>query len=252
MNIVFFTNQLEIGQIFIQEFSKKGHTCKLQKHFASLFTELSELPFQFDLICAEYTMYNHENYNLPSELLKSNILAPVIFYNEPCLLTPNRSSTWYQQIKEQHILTQKNTERTNLISKNLSDYKNFFIELQNLVESETLSPYIPLMQKPKSIPAELKTSLLDTLTKLNQTEDLSILKVKLKLPDNLFTLLSILNEQKTPVGLTELAKLYSQKNDSITEDSLKVQISNLRKYLNKDETESLYVQKNKDGYFLVK
>ena len=122
------------------------------------------------------------------------------------------------------------------------DYVQVFSIIKEVIESPSISPYIPLMQQPLQFPEELslRNKIFDKISKQND-DSITLLKKRIKIPDNLFYLLKVLYENKEK-GLTleEIIECYKKDDKSLTINSLRVFISKLKKLLSED-SESQYL-----------
>ena len=98
------------------------------------------------------------------------------------------------------------------------------------------------MQQPLQFPEELslRNKIFDKISKQND-DSITLLKKRIKIPDNLFYLLKVLYENKEK-GLTleEIIECYKKDDKSLTINSLRVFISKLKKLLSED-SESQYL-----------
>lgn len=252
MRVYIFTKQLEIGYILAEEFHKLGHFTLVFSDTESMFLAMKNTLEQPDLIAADYTIFNHENFNFNETLETENILTPVIYYNEPCITRGNRRLTWMGNIKEKMTVAYKDSRKYEFYSNNLSEYQKLFEVLQQLVESDELSQYIPLMQKPKPLPEDLKKSFLERLKENSFDSLIFTFKKRNKLPQNLYNLLLLFNEHKDEfISAEDLSLIYSDRYKSITATSMKVLISKLKHYIQDDAECIFYIAKNKKGYKLI-
>jgi len=252
MKVYIFTKQMEIGYILAEEIHKLGHYTQVFSDTESLFLNMKNNLQQPDLIAADYTIFNHDNFNFKKTLEEENFLTHVIYYNEPCITRGNRRLSWMGSVNEKLAISSKDSKNYNFYIDNLEEYRRLFEVLQQLVESEELSQYIPLMQKPKPLPESIKKSFFERLKENSFDSLLFSFKKRNHLPANLYNLLLILNENReTSVSALELSRLYSNRHAQISETSIKVLISKLRHYISEDAECIFYIAKNKKGYKLI-
>lgn len=252
MRVYIFTKQMEIGYILAEEIHALGHFALVFADTESMFLAIKNSLDQPDLIAADYTIFNHENFNFSETLARENIFTPIIYYNEPCLTRGNRRLSWMGSIKEKMVVSAKDPVRYEFYVKNMESYRRLFEVIQQLVESEELSQYIPLMQKPKPLPDNFKKSLLAKLREDSLDSLIFTFKKRNKLPRNLFNLLQILNENRNySISAEDLSDIYSDKFSPITVKSIKVLISQLKHYIEEDAECVFYIAKNKNGYKLI-
>lgn len=245
MRIFIYSTQCEIGQIINDHLSSIGNTCFLFATEKQLAEGLKTLGVYPDLLILDYTMYNHELFNIRNYFKELSINIPVIFYNDPCLTSASRKNHWLSQI----TILYKIDKQTKL-----PEYQFLFKNLEELIESEELSPYIKLMQKPLSIPNILKKQSFNlTLIREKFNENINTFRENVSLPNNLYYLLSIFHKNDTrPLTLNDIRNSYKSDNKSITESSLKVLISNLRKQIEKDPSCKFRIHNKRGLYKLEK
>lgn len=252
MRVYIFTRQMEIGYILAEELHKLGHFSLVFSDTESMFLAMKNTIEQPHLIAADYTLFNHENFNFGKTLEKENFLTPVIYYNEPCPTRGSRCLSWLGTIKEKMTICQQDSKKLDFYEKNLEEYKKLFEAIVQLVESDELSQYIPLMQKPKVLPEDFKKSFLQRLKEDSFDSLLFTFRKRTNLPHNLFNLLLILNENRNNnLSALELSEIYSERHSHISETSIKVLISKLKHYIEEDPECIFYIVRNKYGYKLI-
>lgn len=252
MKIYVISTQKEIGEIIFDELKNKGHEVLNLTGTNSLFSTIANDKVTPDLLVLDYLLYNHDNFDLEEALKEEKCYTPFIFYNDPCLTRNSRSRHWNGLIQEKIIVREKTNPFCIVYNRKKDEYLKVFDFLEKLVEAESLCPYIELMQKPKPFPRELKKSLFTRLKEHDNTKSINNLKNRTNLPKNLYNLLLILQEnKKNPLSAEELAQIYSKKYALITENSIKVLLSNLRKKIQQDKKSDFFIQRTKEGYVLI-
>jgi len=224
---------------------------RLSEHFCHVFTDLDKFYNAFknlhnppDLFVIDYSMYNHEIFNLTNYMDNVRYRIPSIFYNDPCIIAGNRPDHW------QHIIRitygYKDTQ-------NPDEYYEVYKIIASVVEDPDISQYIPLMQKPKMLPENFYVTKMYRDTSLKEARRrLLDFKLKTKMPDNLFFIMELLyiNEDKA-LPLEEIQKEYSEQIRSITKESLIVQISKLKKIIKNNPEANYAIIRQKSGYRLL-
>lgn len=252
MKIYIDSTQIEIAEILSDELKKMKHDVLNLTNTNSLFSTIQNSKPHPDLLVLDYLIFNHDIFNFASALESIKCYSPFIFYNEPCITRNSRSSHWAGLIQEKINITEEKTPLAELFNKNKEKYLKIFLHIEKLVESKELSPYIKLMQKPKPFPNEIKKSLFERLKEHDDYKLVYDFKTRTKLAENLFNLLLILQESRaTPLNADELAQIYSEKHNFISDNSIKVLISNLRKEIRSDTKCKFFIQKTKKGYILI-
>lgn len=247
MTIYIYLPQPDIGQIIFDELSAAS-----QDNLCFLFLspgELSKTVFNQktlpDLLILDYVSINHDLFNLYNYAKNHDLNFPVIFYNDPCLTKSTRAKHWMSQ-----ITLLKNYKKDT----DLTLYEPVFQVLQDLIESEELSPYINLMQKPKPLPNYLKrkTFTLNNIIKKNN-DGIEDFKNRVNLPKNLYFLLKIFQKYKeTPLSIEKIQDVYESEDKKISPQSLKVLISNLRGEIKKDKNCNFLISNEEGFYYFIK
>lgn len=228
MKIFIFSLQREITQIISDHLTDKGHLCfpfLMQEDISVTLQNQKKLP---DLLILDYMTFNHEIFNIFTYLKTLNLKVPVVFYNDPCLIRSTRSAHWMAIMESmQPIINEKD----------LSIYTDVLKDLEDLIESEELKPYITLLQPPKQIPLSMvKESYTLHYLKENRNDCIYQFLERSKIPKNIFYLLDLMQKNKdSELTLKDIASLYALDGKTITEESLKVLMSRLRKYIREDK-----------------
>lgn len=209
--------------------------------FYTIFTNLINLP---DLVILDYTIFNHEIFDVDEYMKSNHLTVPKIYYNDPCLTFPYRPKHWETLLSLSSVYNQKT---------NKDEYKAVLKIIAEVVEDPVLSPYINLIQKPPKLPKELYVTNMYNETSMKESFfDLISFKEKTKMPDNLFTLLEILyREKKSALSLEQIQQEYEENCRKISLSSLRSQISNLKKILKENSEAKLVIIKRKEGYQLL-
>lgn len=233
MNVCIYTPILELAEILTQKIESTGQNCFKFNSQESLVEFLASVKYLPDLLILDYTTINHNLFNIYTELQSIDKLFPIIFYNDPCLVSKDRTKHWKTIID---FFIQKKEDSFE------EDYITVFSIIKKVIESPSIRPYIPLMQQPLQFPEELslRNKIFDKISKQND-DSITLLKKRIKIPDNLFYLLKVLYENKEK-GLTleEIIECYKKDDKSLTINSLRVFISKLKKLLSED-SESQYL-----------
>lgn len=241
MTVYIYSTQYEIGEIICDHLSSLKHLCFNFRTTSDLTIGLHNLKIYPDLLILDYLSFNHDLFNLYNHFYTENIKIPVMFYNDPFITATTRAKHWLSQIQ----LLQSYCKLSDIQS-----YKNIFAEIQKIIESEELRPYIKLMQTPLPMPSHLQKTPL-TLNNIQELQNdyINDFKERAKLPNNLFYLLSLMQQNKE-MSLTaeDIKKLYERDGKSITEKSIKVLISKLRTEIYKDK-KCKFILSNKDGLY---
>ena len=241
MIICIYSQIQELSEVIAENIESLGECCFKFSNELSLTEFLSSVKNLPDLLILDYNCFNHEIFDLPGTLRSINKLFPVIFHNDPCLIHPKRSLHWQMQIKLIYDVT--NEEQ-------LESYLKVFEEIEKIVESPELKPYIPLMQTPLPFPQkESKTKRLFEKLQIDTTLSLQNFKKRTNLPENLYYLLQLFyNKREQFISIQEIIEEYKKNNKTITEASLRVSISRLKKKLAEDKENTFFLHKQNDKY----
>lgn len=248
MNVFVYSTQPYIGQIICDHLTEKGHLCFCFNSQEEISITLMKIQTPPDLLVLDFISYNHDDFNIYNFLANQKLTLPLIFYNEPCLTMSTRSRHWKSQIMlNQNSFFKKDS------SINIDSYDEIFKDIEELVESEELSPYISLMQKPQPLP-EYMIPKRYSLEYIRNTKNDFIFEFKKRsgLPNNLFYLLSIFQKNKEfALSLSDIQKFYRNDGKEISESSLKVLISRLRTKIREDRQCKFIILKKKGLYQFV-
>jgi len=242
MIIFFITFQPEICHIIADNLP--DHSCYVFDGFDGAISVMENMINLPDLLVLDYTMHNHEIFDINEfmDLIKKRI--PKIYYNDPCIVAGTRAEHW-------DCLTRLSHGYKRGIDPQI--YIDVFTRIENVIENPDISQYIPLMQKPKPMPKNLYiTKMYNEESMKNAFNRLLTFKLKAKVPENLFFLLELLyRSQGKPLTLEELQKQHEEDCRSIKTSSLKCQISKLRKILAQYPEFKYVIVKRQNGYLLL-
>jgi len=248
MIIYLCSTQPEINIILSRELEKAGHMCytfNTKKMFAYAMTTAKVYP---DLLVLDFLLINHEILDIYKMINDQKVYLPLIFYNDPCLTNPSRTEHW---INENYILLNEKNKNEDTYDENR--YREVYKLIENTITADSIKPYIALMQDPKPFPDELKIDkIFDNISnvKISSTE-LNNLIADIQLPKNLIKLLQILYDNPhIYLSREDLLNQYSRKTLKVSQSTLNVLISNLRKYLAKTEKYKFKILVEEAGYKL--
>lgn len=221
MKVFIFSKQREIAQIITDHLSDKGHLCFSFYRLNYLREIIETTDNRPDLLILDYLTFNHAFFDIYHFFERRKYNIPIVFYNEPCLIVPERSEHWRIQIEY---------KQNYYLKLDLNNYKQILQDLEDLIEAPEFKPYISLLQPPKTLP---KKFIHDQLTldyiRENENDCIYEFKKNIKLSESLFYILEILQKNKSePMALKDILKQYEKDGKHITENSLKVEISRLR------------------------
>ena len=197
-----------------------------------------------DLLVLDYTMHNHEIFDINEfmDLVKRHI--PKIYYNDPCIVAGTRADHWHLLLKYANGYKSDSDPEV---------YKDVFKRIEEVIEDPDISQYIPLMQKPRPLPKDFYvTKMYKEASMKDSNNRLISFKLKTKIPENLYFLLELLyRSQSSPLSLEELQKQYTDELRDIKISSLKCQISKLRRILEDNPEYKFAIVKRKSGYLLL-
>ena len=245
MKIFIYSPQREISYIIADTLSCNGNHCIAFERADDLSSLLRNMIKGPDLLILDYLSFNHDLFDINKYFKCLNKKIPVIFFNDPCLTRSSRSLHWKALLELLHPDFQ---------SQEIQKYYEIFIELEDLVESTELSPYIALMQPHKALPEEMiKDKYTLQYIKDSSNDCILSFKERNKLPNNLYYLLSLLQKNKaTPLGLNQIIDIYNTDGKSISDKSLRVLISKLKKLIREDKNCGFLIHQDNGSYRFVR
>jgi len=141
MVIFFITFQPEICHIIADHIP--DHSCYIFEGFDGAISVMQNMKNLPDLLVLDYTMHNHETFDINEfmDIIKRRI--PKIYYNDPCIIASTRADHWDFLIKYSHGYKRDIDPKI---------YYDVFQRIEKVIEDPDISQYIPLMQKPKPLP----------------------------------------------------------------------------------------------------
>lgn len=241
MKVFIYSVHRDIGQIIQDHLSDKGHLCFTFIKKDDFIQTLKDFKRKPDLLILDYMLFNHDCYNIFSDFGHQGFLIPIVFYNDPCLTHPSRKTHWHALIS--HL-------QPYLLDYKAEAYESILCELEELIESQTLKPYISLLQPPKQLPRQfIKDPCTLQYLQENDCDCICKFKKRVNLPNNLYYLLSILqSHQDEPLTLSQIIEIYKADNKSISIDSLRVHLSNLKKTMRNDKDCNFIICRNENRY----
>lgn len=243
MKVYIFSTQREIGQLITDQLSLKDHLCYPFHTFELLKDFVTKNTLKPDLLILDYLSFNHDIFNIYRYFDRYKHHVPVVFYNDPCLLRPSRCEHWLLLIQRLQNF---------YLKFDLEKYRPILQDLEDLVESPSVKPYIYLFAKPKPLPPMLIKDPY-TLEFVNTHNDsLSYFQKEIHLRPSLFYLLSLLYKHQTSeISQEEILELYQEDGKQMTIQSLKVLISQLRQIIRKNHQCGFFIYSHDKKYKIV-
>ena len=245
MKIFIYSPQMEISQIISDHLQEKENLCFVFENFSEVTCEVMNQKKPPDLLILDYLSFNHDLFNIYEFFSKKNLFLPVIFYNDPCLTRSTRTAHWLAQIDA--LLCKS-------ITKDFSKYEPLFLYLEELIESDEFRPYISLLQPAKDLPPDLiKDKYTLQYLKENSDDCIFSFKERTNIPQNIFYLLKLMQKNKDmQLSIKDIQDLYKDNGKEITETSIKVLLSKLRKYIRDDHECNFLIYHEKDRYRFIR
>lgn len=251
MNVYFFSKNLNLAYLISSELEKRNFSCTPFTKQEVIVEAIYKTKYLPDIILMDYTVFNHNFFNIYNLIKKKGIFLPILFYNDPCLYSEDYILNWQIHLEQIYQM---------YLSDDIKNSRNFVKQYDSLLEAlhellivKGLKEYIPCMQKPKEFPScySIQNRLDNPFTDNKDITEVKQLIKKIKLKQNLAFLLEFLYVNKnTPVSYRKIKMHYEDNNMEIKESSLPVLISKLRKELQKESDCNISITKNKDGYTL--
>lgn len=238
MIIIFYTTQPEVCHIIAEKLS--NHSCFIFTRQDLVYSAVDNMINPPDLLVLDYLVYNHSSFNVYHFMHDNNKEIPLIFYNDPCIITSTRTLFWL------HFLEMNYPDTIDFSNE---EFINVLKKIEETVESNELKPYIKLMQQPKPFPEYMRrTEFYGHVIETNSPDIIYRFKDDTKMPNNLFYLLEILFEYRDrTVSLDEIRERYTKHYRKISETSLKVHLSELNTLMKNNENFDFVLIKKKDG-----
>ena len=245
MKIFIYSPQMEISQIISDHLQEKENLCFVFENFSEVTCEVLNQKKPPDLLILDYLSFNHDLFNIYEFFSKKNLFLPVIFYNDPCLTRSTRTSHWLAQFDA--LLCKS-------VAKDFSKYEPLFLYLEELIESDEFRPYISLLQPAKDLPSDfIKDKYTLQYLKENSDDCISSFKERTNIPQNIFYLLKLMQKNKDiHLSIKDIQSLYKDNGKEITETSIKVLLSKLRKYIRDDKECNFLIYHEKDKYRFIR
>lgn len=249
MTIYLLSLHKDVLKIISDELEKLEHKCVIFSNESVLFNTFNKKNIAPDLLAIDYTMWNHDIFPILTYLKEQNFFQPFLYYNDPCPVLPDRCEHWCIQLRTLiNMFPMKTLEEEYAF---IDNYRPVFKQIQNIVESKALSPYIPLMQAEKPLPEGLP--LVNTYKFLQsgilRRESIYDFAKKVSLPKNLLFLLSMFSENiNVPLSKKQIINYYVDNGKKLKEESITVLISNLKKYIEKDALCKYTIAKKGESY----
>lgn len=252
MTLYLYSHNMELIQIIAEELRKHDHFCVCFKDLNSFLCAINEGNRAPDLAVLDYTVWNHQLFNFVSYQHFHNLFLPFIYFNDPC---PMASFPMHWEMIL-NALCAKFPLKVPLEQQDkfIENYTKVLSDLAEIINSDNLKPYIPLLQKPKKLPDDLPLrNTFDFLGKLNPPAfNLEEFKNKTKLPENLEFLLKIfLDKPGSALSSDHICNEYHKQSKQMTETSLGATISKLKKYLRLDENCPYIISSTNKVYTLL-
>ena len=250
MNVFLCTTQPEVFCFLTRRIQNAGNNCIMFSNLMGIITAIDNSKIPPDLVIMDYTLENHLVTDNPYDrIYKKKLYMPLIFYNDPCIAEGARVSVWKELIKEFNDKKFIPEGRTNVPK--IEDIEKILVIVNNFIESEDFRPYIKLMQRPKPFP---KNFTIDYLAQSMESDlihynRINTFKEEHNLSENLYALLQIFFDSRNiELKTSQILKMYAQKKAKISEKSLGVLISNLRKAFKEAEDCTFSIKKVPGGY----
>lgn len=237
---IYSYKQPDICNLIVTLLNKNNHEGKIYSSMDKMISDLKIIHRMPDVIIMDYQSFNHEIFNMEEYFFNEDRAIPYIFYNDPCPTSYCLSNHWLYQTIRFNKLRKRETAY---------DYLILYTDLEDIITSPDYSPYISLICKPKPLPENL----IFTEHDYHNENELLDFKNRSGIPENLYKLLIILYKNKAHyLSLNDIIRLYAEEYKNITEASLKVMISNLKKNMIKDQKFNYMIVREEGNYRLIK
>lgn len=231
--VIYSYNQPEISQIIAERLRIEGYQGESFSDSLKMFETIKIMHIKPDVIILDYQTFNHDIYDINFPIFYERLEIPVIYYNDPCPTSYSLANHWiYQTIR---FYKQRRQETP-------YEYLEIFSDLEDIVLDENLMPYINLLCQPKTLVQD-NPAHKDPYDTFIENFDM---------PKNLsFLFYFFITNKEKKITIKDIQNYYTQNSKSISESSLKVMISNLRKFFENNQESDLYLCKKGDFYILI-
>lgn len=252
MNLYLFSFRMELIQIIADELRKKSHSCVCFNNMNSFLCAINTGKKAPDLAIIDYTVWNHQLYDFGAYQRKHNLFLPFIYFNDPCPMGPY--IIHWEIMLNTMLIKFPGRIRKEQEELFINRFKTILKDLSQIVNSEILKPYIPLIQKAKDLPEGLPIkNPLDYLSKLTpKSFDFNKFKEKVNLPPSSEFIFKIfLANVEKPLSVANICEEYHKQSKEMSEKSVGPVISKLKQYLRKDEDCPYVISSENKNYVLL-
>ncbi len=150
MVVYFLTKQPELCHLIAEQLKKSFHVCNVFTDSEELYGAVkSNGSERIDLIALDYSLFEHDVFN-PFEILihDEKSIIPVIYYNDPFPASNEMAAYW--KVKNRSCYKEKIPEEK------LNQIYPLLKQIQNIVNSDNINPYISVICRPKVLLKEEK------------------------------------------------------------------------------------------------
>ena len=141
MVVMFLTREADVCEELASRLKDEGYIVSVFSSDKSFFSALEKSPSSVDVLCIDYSFFDHFSFNIFSYLKENSLLIPVVFYNNPHPLREDLSLSWQMQNKSLFPEAMQKTDE--------KQFALFCTKLYELVTDTTLCEHISLLASPR-------------------------------------------------------------------------------------------------------
>jgi hypothetical protein len=217
-----------------------GNTCCVYTEKSLFYEAVANMKKAPDLLLLDYLVFNHDTFNVYRYLEEINRMIPLLFYNDPLPSPETRVRYWQMMLSLYYSDT----------SINLTLYTPLLGLLAQIIGSDTVLPYLSLLQPPRPYTAcgEETTAQHRRDLLIHTEEQLFTAKHHRSTQHALYKILQENGEK--PVSISELHRRLEEKNIFLQTSTIYAELSRLRSYIRKKEVHEIDICRTRTGYSL--
>lgn len=240
MVVYFLTKQPELCSLIADQLKKSFHICSIFTDSAELYGAVTQNGSgKIDLIALDYSLFEHDIFN-PFEILlhDEKSIIPVIYYNDPYPESSEMAAYW--KAKNRSCYGEK------LPEEKLHQIYPLFKQLQNIVNSERINPYISVICKPRTF--ILKNSFIS-----RQKFSPEQYRLQKNMPQSRYDLFMLFYRNKDiPLTSSWLCEQMWNENSLARQNALYSYIHDLRKFFSSDETKLFSIERQENSCYVFR
>lgn len=240
MVVYFLTKQPELCNLIAEQLRKSFHVCSIFTDSAEMYGAVTQNGSdKIDLLALDYTLFEHDVFN-PFDVLIQNekCIIPVIYYNDP--FPQSNEMAVYWKAKNRNCYKEKISEQK------LMQIFPILKELQDIVNSERINPYMSVICRPKML---MTNDSFVTVQRFSPEQ----YRLQKNMPQSRYDLFKLFyNNRNVPLTAEWLCEqMWGSFNES-RQNALYSYIHDLRKYFSTDETRLFSIDHEDNSSYVLR